>query len=47
MGGSKLSTKFPVINSLIPKVDKLLLGGAMIFTFYKADNLQIGNYSFM
>jgi|FLOH01.1.fsa_nt_gi phosphoglycerate kinase len=43
MGGSKLSTKFPVINSLIPKVDKLLLGGAMIFTFYKADNLQIGN----
>ncbi|MBU0471371.1 MAG: phosphoglycerate kinase, partial [Nanoarchaeota archaeon] len=43
MGGSKLSTKFPVINALLPKVDNLLLGGAMIFTFYKADNLEIGD----
>lgn len=42
MGGSKLSTKFPIINTLLPKVDNLLLGGAMIFTFYKSDGLEIG-----
>ncbi|MBU0665855.1 MAG: phosphoglycerate kinase [Nanoarchaeota archaeon] len=42
MGGSKLSTKFPIINNLLPKVDKLLLGGAMIFNFYKALGFEIG-----
>jgi len=42
MGGSKLSTKFHIINSLIPKVDKLLLGGAMIFSFYKSEGFEIG-----
>ena len=46
LGGSKLSTKFPVIKTLIPKVDKLLLGGAMIFTFYKAKGVSIGNSLF-
>jgi len=43
MAGSKLSTKFPIINTLLPKVDRLLLGGAMIFTFYKALGFEIGN----
>ncbi|MFH1589126.1 MAG: phosphoglycerate kinase [archaeon] len=43
MGGAKLSTKFPMMNSLIPKVDKILLGGAMIFSFYKAQGLEIGD----
>ncbi|MAG38600.1 phosphoglycerate kinase [Candidatus Woesearchaeota archaeon] len=42
MGGSKLSTKFPVINSLISKADKVLLGGAMIFTFFKASGKNVG-----
>ncbi len=42
MGGSKLSTKFPILNKLIPDVDYLLLGGAMIFTFFKAKGIEIG-----
>ncbi|QHO28122.1 Phosphoglycerate kinase [Arachis hypogaea] len=36
VGGSKVSTKIGVIESLLEKVDLLLLGGGMIFTFYKA-----------
>ncbi len=43
LGGSKLSTKLPVIKSLIKKVDYIMLGGAMIFTFYKAKGFEIGN----
>ncbi len=46
IGGSKFSNKFPVINSLLPKVDKLLLGGAMIFTFYKAKGYTVGTSLF-
>ena len=42
IGGAKLETKIPVIKHLLPKVDKILLGGAMIFTFYKAQGLKIG-----
>jgi len=42
IGGAKITTKINVINNLIQKVDKLLLGGAMIFTFYKAQGLEIG-----
>lgn len=42
LGGSKISTKIPVIKELIKKVDYLLLGGAMIFTLYKAKGLEIG-----
>jgi len=42
MGGAKVSGKINVINSLLQKVDKLILGGAMIFTFYKAQGLEIG-----
>jgi phosphoglycerate kinase len=43
VGGAKVSTKVPVLESLIEKCDKILLGGAMIFTFYKAKGLDTGN----
>ncbi|TYZ65782.1 hypothetical protein PybrP1_009983 [[Pythium] brassicae (nom. inval.)] len=36
IGGAKVSTKIPVLKSLLGKCDKILLGGGMIFTFYKA-----------
>ena len=42
LGGAKISTKIPVIKELIKKVDYLLLGGAMIFTLYKAKGFEIG-----
>ena len=42
LGGSKMSTKIPVIKELLKKVDYLLLGGAMIFTLYKAEGYNIG-----
>jgi len=42
VGGAKVSTKVPVIESLIEKCDVILLGGAMIFTFYKAMGYNIG-----
>ncbi|HEY9666137.1 MAG TPA: phosphoglycerate kinase [Coleofasciculaceae cyanobacterium] len=42
IGGSKVSSKIGVIEQLLEKVDKLLLGGGMIFTFYKARGLSVG-----
>jgi phosphoglycerate kinase len=42
VGGSKVSSKIGVIEALLGKVDKLLLGGGMIFTFYKARGLDVG-----
>ena len=42
MGGAKISSKTKVIENLLTKVDWLLLGGAMIFTFYKAKGYEIG-----
>ncbi|HIH32120.1 TPA: phosphoglycerate kinase [Candidatus Woesearchaeota archaeon] len=46
LGGAKISTKIPVIKELLKKVDYLLLGGAMIFTFYKAKGYEIGKSMF-
>ena len=43
LGGSKISGKIDVIQNLMKKVDALLIGGAMMFTFYKAQGLEIGN----
>ncbi|WRX29165.1 Phosphoglycerate kinase - like 3 [Theobroma cacao] len=43
VGGSKVSTKIGVIESLLAKVDILLLGGGMIFTFYKAQGYSVGS----
>jgi phosphoglycerate kinase len=42
IGGSKVSSKIGVIETLLDKVDKLLIGGGMIFTFYKARGLNVG-----
>lgn len=42
VGGAKVSTKIPVIKSLINKCDKIFIGGGMIFTFYRAMGLQVG-----
>lgn len=42
MGGSKVSDKIKIIEKLIEKVDYLLIGGAMAFTFLKAQNYNIG-----
>ncbi len=43
IGGSKVSSKIGVIEALLEKCDKLLLGGGMIFTFFKARGLNVGN----
>ncbi|KAK3428433.1 hypothetical protein EUGRSUZ_F04463 [Eucalyptus grandis] len=43
VGGSKVSSKIGVIESLLEKVDLLLLGGGMMFTFYKAQGLSVGS----
>ena len=42
MGGAKISDKIEVIRNLMQKVDALLIGGGMMFTFYKAQGLEIG-----
>jgi phosphoglycerate kinase len=42
IGGSKVSSKIGVIETLLDKCDKLILGGGMIFTFYKARGLNVG-----
>lgn len=42
IGGSKVSSKIGVIETLLEKCDKLILGGGMIFTFYKARGLNVG-----
>src|SRR5206468_3166989 len=42
LGGAKISGKIDVIEALLPKVDALLIGGAMACTFYKAMGLETG-----
>jgi phosphoglycerate kinase len=43
VGGSKVSSKIGVIETLLDKVDKLFIGGGMVFTFYKARGLNVGS----
>lgn len=43
LGGSKVSDKIGVIENLLDKADKVLIGGGMTYTFYKAQGLEIGN----
>merc|ERR1712190_58406 len=43
VGGAKVSTKIPVIESVRDKVDKLVIGGGMVFTFLKARGLSVGS----
>ncbi len=42
LGGSKVSDKLGVIDNLLEKADKLLIGGGMVFTFLKAQGFEIG-----
>jgi len=42
LGGSKISGKIDVIKNMLGKADKILIGGGMIFTFYKAMGYEIG-----
>lgn len=42
LGGAKVHDKIAVIENLLPKVDRLLIGGGMAFTFLKAKGLEIG-----
>lgn len=42
MGGAKVGDKIPVIESLLQKVDTLIIGGGMAYTFFKAMGLEIG-----
>jgi len=43
LGGAKISTKIGVINKLLSKVDSLILGGAMAYTFLRAENIGTGS----
>lgn len=43
LGGAKVSDKLAVIETLMTKVDKILIGGAMAYTFFKAQGRQIGD----
>ncbi|MBF0194777.1 MAG: phosphoglycerate kinase [Magnetococcales bacterium] len=43
LGGAKVSTKIGVIDALIEKVDKIIIGGAMANTFFKAMGYQVGS----
>ncbi|MCB9498552.1 MAG: phosphoglycerate kinase [Bacillales bacterium] len=42
LGGAKVSDKIGVIENLLKKADKVLIGGGMAYTFYKAEGLEIG-----
>ncbi len=42
LGGAKVSDKIPVINNLLNKADFLLIGGAMAYTFFKAQGYDVG-----
>lgn len=43
LGGAKISGKIDVIQNLIPKIDALVIGGGMAFTFFRAQGLEIGD----
>ncbi|MFA4967864.1 MAG: phosphoglycerate kinase [Candidatus Margulisiibacteriota bacterium] len=43
LGGAKISGKIDVVQNLLPKVDTLIIGGGMAYTFFKARNVSVGN----
>jgi phosphoglycerate kinase len=43
LGGAKISGKIEVITNLLPKVDRILIGGGMAFTFLEAQGLEVGS----
>ena len=45
LGGAKVSGKIEIINNLIDKVDNLLIGGGMMFTFIKALGGEAGQFA--
>lgn len=46
LGGAKVSDKIPVIENMLSKVDTIMIGGAMAYTFLKQKNIQIGSSRF-
>jgi len=42
LGGAKISGKIDVLSNLLPKVDKVIIGGGMAYTFFKARGIEIG-----
>jgi len=42
LGGAKISGKIDVLTNLLPKVDRVIIGGGMAYTFFKAQGLEIG-----
>jgi 3-phosphoglycerate kinase len=46
LGGAKVSDKIPVIENMLTKVDTIIIGGAMAYTFLKQKNVQIGSSRF-
>lgn len=42
LGGAKISGKIDVISNLLPKVDRIIIGGGMAYTFFKAKGMEIG-----
>jgi phosphoglycerate kinase len=43
LGGAKISGKIDVIQNLLPKIDAIIIGGGMAFTFFQAQGLEIGD----
>jgi phosphoglycerate kinase len=43
LGGAKISGKIDVISNLLPKVDRIIIGGGMTYTFFRAMGMEIGN----
>jgi phosphoglycerate kinase len=43
LGGAKISTKIGIIKNLLPRIDSLILGGAMAYTFLRAENIETGS----
>lgn len=43
LGGAKVSTKIPILKNILPKIDHLIIGGGMTYTFVKAQGGQVGD----